>query len=121
MTCGAPYGVSGCEKAQEDLESQGHPRLPLREVRQGSSPTDEEAAALLAEMVRAGVTSAIILANPLDSRRVNRVYQREGHKRGIKVTVVSVSNPHFDPARWWHIREGRKAVLFELCQWVGIP
>jgi len=121
MTCGTAYGISGCEQEQEDLVTRGGTRLPLRAVPLTSSPSDVESAAMLAEMVRAGATSAIILASPLESRRLNRVYQREGNKRGIKVTVIAVPDPNFDPAQWWRVREGRKAVLFELCQWVGIP
>lgn len=121
MTCGTVYGVSGCEKAQEALLALGYPKLPMREVALPASPDEVEAAALLAEVSRAGAESAIILADSLDSRRLNRVYQRQGRKLGIKITVVSVSNPNFDPAKWWRLREGRKAVLSELCQWVGIP
>jgi hypothetical protein len=121
MTCGPVYGISGCERAQETLAQQGRPRLPLREVILTSSPSDVEAVAVATEISRLGARSAIVLVSPLESRRVNRIYRREGEKRGIAITVVPVSNPYFDPAHWWRLREGRKAVLFELSQWVGIP
>jgi len=121
MTCGLVYGISGCEKAQESLVARGRPKLPMREVPLPSSPAEVEAVAMLSEISRMGARSVIILADSLDSRRLNRLYQREGRTRGIQVTVLSISNPRFDPAQWWRSREGRKAVVFEWCQWVGIP
>jgi hypothetical protein len=121
MTCGSVYGISGCEMAQRDLAAQGKPRLPLREVPLPSSPTPVEAAALLAEVSRLGAKSAIILVDPLVSRRSNRVYQREGAKRGIHVTVLYVPDRDFAPEDWWRTREGQKAMVYELCQWIGFP
>jgi hypothetical protein len=121
MTCGPVYGVSGCELAQESLVARGKPKLPLREVPLPSSPAPVEAAALLAEVARMGAKSATILVDPLVSRRMNRVYQREGKKRGIEVTVLFVPYPGLRAADWWRMREARKAVLFELSQWAGIP
>jgi hypothetical protein len=79
-----------------------------------SSSSDVEAAAILAEVSRIGTGSAIILANPLESRRLNRIYRKEDKKRGIRIEVVSVSDRDFDPGDWWRLREGRKAVAFEL-------
>jgi hypothetical protein len=121
MTCGRVYDVSGCEMAQNSLVAAGLPKLPLREVPLPSSPSEVEAAAIMAEIQRLGSRSAVILVNPLESRRLNRVYREAAMKVGIAVDVVSVADPHFDPARWWQMREGRKAVAYELFQWVGIP
>jgi hypothetical protein len=121
MTCGPVYGVSGCELVQESLIARGQPKLPLRVVPLPSSPAPVEAAALLAEMSRMGAKSAVILVDPLVSRRLNRVYQREGKKRGLEVTVLFVPVPGFRADDWWRTRESRKAVVFELSQWAGIP
>jgi len=121
MTCEAVYGISGCEMAQRELDATGQPRLPLREVHLPSSPTPVEAAALLAEVSRLGAKSAVILVDPLTSRRSNRVYQREGMKRGIQVRVLYAPVAGFRAADWWRTREGRKAVVYELCQWIGFP
>ena len=121
MSCAAYYGVSGCERAQQALVQQGRPRLPLQEVTLPSSPSDVEAAAIVAAISRLGARSAIVLVNSLESRRLNRIYRREGEKQGIAITVAPVSNPDFDPAHWWRLREGRKAVFFELSQLVGFP
>ena len=121
MTCGTMYGISDCERAREALSAEGYPTLPMHEVRIHPSPAAIEAAALLAEVSRTGAGATIVLTDQLESRRLNRVYQREGRKHGIRITVVSVANPRFDPAQWWRSREGQKAVVFELCQWVGVP
>ncbi|MEI9971970.1 MAG: hypothetical protein WDO73_07865 [Ignavibacteriota bacterium] len=80
-----------------------------------------EATALLGEISRLGGRSAIILVNPLESRRLSGIYRREAARRHIHVEVVQVVVPGFNPAGWWRLREGRKAVAFELCQWVGFP
>jgi hypothetical protein len=109
MTCGKVYGISGCDKAQEALLAHGYPKLPLSEVHVPSSPSEVEAAAILAEVSRIGAGSVIILANPLESRRLNRIYRKDGKKRRIRIEVVSVSDRDFDPGDWWRLREGAQA------------
>lgn len=121
MTCGTVYGVSGCELAQRELTARSYPRLPMSEVSLESSPDVVEADAILDEVSRIGVKSVAVLVAPFESRRLNRVYRREGDKRGIKAIIIPVADPGFDPGAWLTSRELRKDVAYELFQWIGVP
>jgi hypothetical protein len=61
---------------------------------------------------RLTVTSFNVLTENVHSRRTRLLYQK-AFGGEVKVGIISVPNPDYDPRRWWHYSEGVREVLGE--------
>ena len=63
------------------------------------------------------VTGINVLTEDAHARRTRLLFQ-EAFGREVRVGIISVANPDYDPARWWRYSEGVREVLGESIAYV---
>jgi len=58
------------------------------------------------------VTGLNIITQNVHARRTRLLFQRALGNR-VRIGVIAVQNPDYDPARWWHYSQGMKDVVSE--------
>lgn len=58
------------------------------------------------------VTSINIVTEGAHARRTRLLYER-AFNGGVKIGVISIANPSYDPKRWWRYSEGVREVIGE--------
>ena len=109
-----PYGFYGayeCDPAIAFAVGRGNPapwfvRLPHR-----AHSTVEEADVVVPELRRMGVRRYLLVTSNYHTARAGRTFRARAPD--LDVHVVAAPEEFFDPASWWHSREGRKLVLVE--------
>jgi uncharacterized SAM-binding protein YcdF (DUF218 family) len=110
------YGVNEADAGIRYMTDQGYPAQWFTPVHHTATSTRDEARVMLSELQRRGVHSFILVTSNYHTRRARRMYQDVEHERGLSgpdFRVVAVNDPIYNPAAWWHSREGCKAAFFE--------
>jgi len=109
------YGINEADAAIPFAVARGYPAdwfIPLRHT---AFSTRDEAGAVLGELKRRGIHSFLLVTSDYHSARARRLFLRAERERGggPALRVVTSAGGVFDPANWWHNREGRKIVFLE--------
>ena len=112
---GEIYGVNEADAAIRLVTSQGYPPAWFVPVRHASTSTIQEGRALLDELARRKVRRVNVVTSNFHTRRARRIYIELERERGggPEIRIVAVPYVDYDPAAWWHSREGRKVAFFE--------
>jgi uncharacterized SAM-binding protein YcdF (DUF218 family) len=117
------YGVNEAHLAIRYIVSQGYPAEYFEPVILRAFSTDEEARKFRAEFERRGIRSLLLVTSNYHTRRAGSIYRRI-MPRDITVRVIAAPDPYFQPATWWHTREGQKTWFFEatktIAGWLGL-
>lgn len=109
---GHHYGFDESELAIEFAVKQGVSREILEAFEMPAQSTMEEARLVDAELRRRGIGKALVVTSNFHTSRSRFVFDSESAGE-IEYIFVAAPHPNFDPATWWHDREGRATLVLE--------
>lgn len=109
------YGVNEADAAIRMVISQGYPAAWFVPIHHSSTSTRQEGRVLLDELARRQIHRVNVVTSNFHTRRARRIFLALEQERGggPEIRMVAVPHPDYDPAAWWHSREGRKIAFFE--------
>lgn len=111
------YGFYECDLAIPFAEKAGYPASYFRRAPNQAHSTQEEAAAMLAEVRAMGAHTILLVTSDYHTRRAGKIYRSLG--RDLRFYVVASPDEDFTMERWWKSREGRKTLVIEWMKTVG--
>jgi len=116
------YGFSECDLAIPFAVKAGYSEAYFVHFENMARSTEEEAGAIVAELRRRGVHSALIVTSDYHTRRAGRMYRKAAPDLDFK--IVAAPDAFFTADGWWRNREGRKTAFYEwmktVASWLGI-
>ena len=120
-----PEGMYGYTEAELEIPFAvrgGYPAHWFVAAPNQSRSTREEALAMVDVLRKRGVHICLLVTSDYHTRRAGRIYRAAAPDLDFR--VVGAVTPQFDPAGWWHSREGRKCVFLEWTKtvtgWFGV-
>jgi uncharacterized SAM-binding protein YcdF (DUF218 family) len=120
-----PEGMYGYNEAELEIPfavRSGYPAFWFVAAPNQSHSTQEEALALVGMLRKRGVRTCLLVTSDYHTRRAGRIYRAAAPDLDFR--VVGAVTPQFDPADWWHTREGRKTFFLEWTKtvtgWFGV-
>jgi uncharacterized SAM-binding protein YcdF (DUF218 family) len=120
----SPEGVYGYYEGELEIPfavRAGYPACWFIEVQNRARSTQEEALALAPELRKRGARTCLLVTSEYHTRRAGRLFR--SRIPDVQFHVIAANDPLYDPAAWWHTREGRKIFAFEwmktLAEWFG--
>jgi uncharacterized SAM-binding protein YcdF (DUF218 family) len=116
------YDTDESDLAIRFAVKRGYPRDWFVPFLNQARSTEEEAAAITAELRRRGVRNILLVTSDYHTRRAGRIF----HSRapGLAVRVIAAPDDDFQPDAWWRTRQGRKQAFFEWAKtvagWLGL-
>jgi uncharacterized SAM-binding protein YcdF (DUF218 family) len=109
------YGYHECDLAIPFVVRRGYPEAGFVALPHDALSTETEAHVVLAELRRRNVRSYLLITSDYHTRRAARTFRHVARSMGYEpaVRVVAAPDRLFHLDRWWHWREGQKAVFFE--------
>jgi uncharacterized SAM-binding protein YcdF (DUF218 family) len=109
------YGVNEADAAIQFVTRQGCPAEWFIPLKHSALSTHDEAEVVLDELRRRGVHSFLLVTSSFHTRRARRIFLAAEKARGggPAMRVVSTPDREYDPASWWHTRQGRKTAFLE--------
>jgi uncharacterized SAM-binding protein YcdF (DUF218 family) len=116
--------VSGPMGAYEERESDlaiafavrhGYPATSFIPFPINAHSTQEEAAAIIPELLRRHVHRMLLVTSEYHTGRAYRIYENTLRKLGVSMEIhaVSAPDPDFHMDSWWRSREDEKIIFFE--------
>lgn len=105
------YDLHECDLAIPFVLRRGYPAEWFIAVPHSAHSTDEEARALLPELIKLHAHRVIVVTSDYHSARAARLLRASWP--GIEIRMVAVPDEFFTADGWWHNREGRKIFLLE--------
>jgi len=105
------YDLHECELAIPFVVRHGYPAEWFIAVPHNAHSTEEEARALLPELIKLHAHRVIVVTSDYHTRRAGRILSADWP--GIEIRMVAAPDEFFTANGWWHNREGRKIFLLE--------
>ena len=116
LVSGPPfYGTSESDLAIAFAVRHGNPPQWFVSFPIHALSTQEEAATILAELMRRNVHSFLLVTSDYHTARARRIYRAAIRRSGVplEMRVVSAPDRYFRRDSWWKDREGRKTAFYE--------
>jgi uncharacterized SAM-binding protein YcdF (DUF218 family) len=112
---GPHYGLYESDVAIAFAATKGYPQASFISFRNSALSTRDEAAAIIPELVRRNVRSAILVTSDFHTARARRTFREMAHRLGAQVEMRTVAAPDefFRSESWWRSRQGQKTVFIE--------
>jgi uncharacterized SAM-binding protein YcdF (DUF218 family) len=99
-------------------EQLGVPPTAIEILHHGGDSTFGEAEAVLAEALRRGYTSIILVTSKYHTRRAAAIYRFLAAGK-IQITVRSARDDDFQPESWWRDRLSARRLVIEYEKWLS--
>lgn len=106
------YGLNEAQAAIDFAVERGAPRGVFEAFPIEADSTIEEAKIVDAELMRRGVSKALVVTSDFHTRRSRSLFEARGSGK-VRYVVVASEYPEFDPRAWWRSRNGAKTLLLE--------
>jgi len=116
------YGYNEAELAIPFAVRHGYPLSWFTPFPHESRSTRQEAEAIAPELRRLGVRRCLLVTSNYHTRRAGRIFRAAAPE--VEFRVIAAADRAYNPAAWWHTREGWKCFVLEwlktVAGWFGI-
>jgi uncharacterized SAM-binding protein YcdF (DUF218 family) len=106
------YGLNEARAAIDFAVQRGAPPTVFEAFPIEANSTIEEAGIVDDELVRRGVSKALVVTSDFHTRRSRSLFEARGSGK-VRYVFVAAAYPEFDPKAWWRSRQGAKTLLLE--------
>jgi uncharacterized SAM-binding protein YcdF (DUF218 family) len=109
------YGQHECDPAIAYAVRQGFPAEWFVPFPNNARSTQEEASAILPELLRRNTHRVLLVTSDYHTRRALRIFRATESRMGGRIDIRAVAAPdeEFHPDSWWQSRQGQKVAFME--------